>query len=219
MLQANIEKIFKYLEGKSVSLVAVTKKIDVDRIVVALETGITDIGESRIQEADVKFADLGTRLHGVHKHFIGHLQTNKIKKAVELFDLIQSVDRIEVAEVINTCATQLKKKQDCLLEVKISHEVTKYGIEPQSVEDVYRDTLRFSNIRICGLMVMAPFFENPEMTRPFFKKARELFDRMSHTFPSADFTILSMGMSNDYRIAVEEGATMVRVGTALFEEI
>jgi pyridoxal phosphate enzyme (YggS family) len=217
MLEANIEKIFKSLSGKSVTVVAVTKTVDAGRVAAALDAGITDIGESRLQEAAVKFAALGTRLSGVRKHLIGHLQTNKAKKAVELFDVIQSVDSLHLAEVINTHAAVQGKTQDCLLEIKVSEEATKHGIEPLSIEDVYAAILKLTNIRICGLMAMAPFFGDPQMARPFFNKARSLFDRMSQKFPNPDFKILSMGMSNDYLVAVEEGSTMVRIGTALFK--
>jgi PLP dependent protein len=216
MLQANIEKIFKCLEGKSVALVAVTKTIGVDRIAVALDAGIANVAESRIQEASLKFAALSSRLLGVRKHFIGTLQTNKAKKAVEMFDLIQSIDRIRLAEVIDACAGQRGKVQDCLLEIKVSDEPTKRGIDPQSIEAVYADVLKLKNIRICGLMAMAPFFDDNESARPFFKKSREIFERLRQKFHDPVFTILSMGMSNDYRVAVEEGSTMVRIGTGLF---
>lgn len=216
MLHANIEKIFKYLEGKPVTLVAVTKTVEVDRIAAALDAGITDVAESRIQEAALKFSALGTRLSGVRKHLIGNVQTNKAKRAVELFDLIQSIDRVHLAEVINICAGEQGKTQDCLLEIKVSEEATKQGIDPQSIDDVYADVLKLKNVRICGLMAMAPFFDDSELSRPFFKKARGIFDRTRQKFPNPDFAVLSMGMSNDYRVAVEEGSTMVRIGTALF---
>ncbi|MCX5777886.1 MAG: YggS family pyridoxal phosphate-dependent enzyme [Elusimicrobia bacterium] len=218
MLEANIEKIFKYLAERSVTLVAVTKTVAPERIEVVLQAGVTDVGESRIQEASLKFAALGPRLVGVRKHLIGHLQTNKAKKAVEYFDLIQSVDRIALAEVINMCAGLRGKIQDCLLEVKVSDEETKHGIAPAELAELYTQVLKLKNIRICGLMAMAPFFEDPELSRVFFKKARQLFDEVRRMFPHPEFTILSMGMSNDYRIAVEEGSTMVRIGTALFAE-
>lgn len=218
MLEAKIENIFKYLSGSSVQLVAVTKTIDAGKVARAIDAGVTDIAESRVQEATAKFAELGMKLTGVRKHCIGHLQTNKAKKAVALFDMIQSVDRHGLAAVIDAAAAQAGKRQECLLEVKVSDEPSKHGIPPSDLETVYAGVFGLSHITVRGLMAMAPYFDDPEQARPYFRQARSLFERLKRTVQNPHFSILSMGMSHDYRIAVEEGATMVRIGGALFNE-
>jgi pyridoxal phosphate enzyme (YggS family) len=202
-----------------VTLIAVTKTFPGELAAEAISAGVKDIGESRIQEAQAKFETLGVHLTGVRRHLIGHLQTNKAKKAVELFDLIQSVDSWRLAAEIDRQAAKLNKVQDCLVEIKVSDEATKFGLQPAELPALVRQAeTQLHHVRIRGLMTMAPYSDDPELARPFFRRAKAAFDgvRSSGEFPW--FTILSMGMSNDFEVAVEEGATIVRVGTAIFGE-
>jgi pyridoxal phosphate enzyme (YggS family) len=203
-------------ESVSVELVAVTKTFPPEDVLEALNAGIKHIGESRIQEALPKFGRLGSSLAGVTKHFIGRLQSNKVKKAVENFDLIHSLDSMGLACDIGRRAADIGKVQNCLIEVKISGEVAKAGIKPDELRDFYRRCLSIPDILIKGLMVIAPYSNNSENSRSYFKEAHSLFEDMKKSFGSSEFNILSMGMSGDYKVAVEEGATMVRIGSAIF---
>jgi pyridoxal phosphate enzyme (YggS family) len=198
--------------------VAVTKFFSYKDVLKALKCGIKHIGESRIQEAFFKFKQLGCALGGIEKHFIGRLQSNKVKKAVELFDLIQSLDNLKLAGYISRYAASIGKIQKCLIEVKISQEITRSGLEPGDIKNFYEKCQLIPNILIKGLMVIAPFSDNPEDSRFYFKQVYNLFEDIKDTFKSSDFSILSMGMSNDYKIAIEEGSTMVRLGSAIFGE-
>jgi pyridoxal phosphate enzyme (YggS family) len=202
----------------AVELVAVTKTFSCCDVLEALKCGVEHIGENKIQEALPKFNQLGSALVGSTKHFIGYLQANKAKKVVENFDLIHSLDSIKLARDVSRHAASINKFQNCLIEVKVSQEVTKTGINPESVKDFYEQCLSISNIVIKGLMVITPCSTNPEDSRPYFKQLHNLFEDIKKSFDNADFNILSMGMSGDYKIAVEEGATMVRVGSAIFGE-
>lgn len=204
--------------GGAVTLIAVTKTFPASAVKEALSAGITDIGESRIQEAQSKFLELGDAAQGITKHLIGHLQTNKAKKAVELFDLIQSVDSLYLAEEIDKQANKLGKTQECLLEVKVSGEDAKFGCAPQDAEAFLEQSRNLSHVRFRGVMTIAPYFDTPEQARPYFRAAREIFERLKANNCFSGEPVLSMGMSNDFEVAVEEGATMVRVGTAIFGE-
>ena len=226
MLKDNLSVVMQKIAGAaarkginagSVTLVAVTKTVDTETVSQALGLGIKDIGESRIQEAQPKFASLSDKLSGVRKHLIGHLQSNKARKAVELFDLIQSVDSIELAKEINRFSQQNNKVQDCLLELKVSQEDTKFGLPADKAAAFMAEAENLSNIRFLGMMAMAPYFEEVERSRPFFRKAKESFEAIRSLKKYPLFNILSMGMSNDFEVAVEEGATMVRVGSAIFK--
>jgi pyridoxal phosphate enzyme (YggS family) len=199
-----------------VELIAVTKNFPYQCVLEALKCGIKHIGESKIKEALPKFEQLGLSLDGITKHFIGHLQSNKVKKVVENFDLIHSLDSVKLAGNISRHAVNRGKLQNCLIEVKISQEITKTGVNPNDVEDFYKQCLSISNILIKGLMCIAPYSGNPEDSRPYFKQVYNLFEKIRKSSGSSEFDILSMGMSDDYKIAVEEGATMVRIGSAIF---
>ncbi len=216
----NIAFIRKSIEllnkSAKVELIAVTKTFPYQDVLQAVECGIKHIGESRIQEALLKFERLGDGLNEVTKHFIGHLQSNKAKKAVENFDLIHSLDSVKLAEEISRHARNAGKTQNCLIEVKVSCEQTKTGIKPQDAPDFYRRCLKIPNIRIKGLMAIAPLHGNPEDSRPYFRQMYKLFTGMRKDCAGSGFDILSMGMSGDYKIAVEEGANMVRIGSAIF---
>jgi pyridoxal phosphate enzyme (YggS family) len=195
----------------------VTKTFPAENISECLRAGIKDIGESRIQEAEGKFKQV-EGIGVVKKHLIGHLQTNKAKKAVELFDVIQSLDSERLAVEINKAALAAGKVQDCLLEIKVSEEESKFGIAPEGLRELAESAAALKNIRILGIMGMAPFFENPEQARPYFAKLRKIFDEARAELKLPGFETLSMGMSHDFEIAVEEGSTMVRIGTAIFKD-
>lgn len=199
-----------------ITLVAVTKTVGADAVKQALVSGIRDIAESRVQEAQIKFAELSDSTSSVKKHFIGHLQTNKVKKAVELFDLIQSVDSLRLADEINKQAEARGKIQDCLIEIKVSDEDKKFGILPENAAEFIKSLYALKNLRICGIMTMSPFFDNPDDARPYFGKAGTLFDGLKKTCGLPHFNILSMGMSNDFITAIEQGSNMVRIGSAIF---
>ena len=194
-----------------VRLLAVTKNQPAEAIAVAVRAGLRDIAENKVQEALLKKAGVPAEMPGVRWHMIGHLQTNKVKDAVRLFDLIHSVDSLRLAQEIDTQAARAGKVQDILLEVHLTAEESKYGIPPEQLEAVFPDICALPALRVCGLMGMAPVVDDPGKTRPYFRRLRELRDRLG-------LTELSMGMSDDFETAVEEGATMVRIGRALFKE-
>lgn len=199
---------------ESVRLVAVTKHHDVCEMREAIDLGVTDIGENRMQEAREKFAVLE---RNVVRHLIGHLQKNKAKYAVRLFDLIHSVDTPELAQVLDQEAAKIGKVQDVLVQVNLAREASKSGVDEEDLQPMLEAVDALSHLRLCGLMCMAPQYENVEETRPLFRRMYEIFQRTKE-FPwkTANIIYLSMGMTQDYRIAVEEGANIVRVGTAIF---
>jgi pyridoxal phosphate enzyme (YggS family) len=199
------------VEPSGVMLLAVTKTVSDEKIKEVLKCGITHIGESKVQEAAAKFPNL--ELKGITKHLIGRLQTNKAKKAVEIFDVIQSLDRYELAHEINRHASGMGKVQECYLEIKVSPEETKFGLSPENAENFLNTAQGLKNIRITGIMAMAPYFDDPELAAPYFRKARTVFDN----FKGMGLKTLSMGMSGDFEIAIEEGANMIRIGTAIFK--
>jgi len=200
------------VDPAGIIVVGVTKTVNAENMAVALKAGIKDIGESRIQEASAKFPLL--ELSGVRKHLIGHLQTNKAKKAVELFDVIQSLDSIELAREIDRHSKNLGKVQECLIEVKVSPEDTKFGLSPEDAERFISSITDLKNIKITGLMAMAPYFDDTELARPYFKKVKQIFNSLQGR---AEISMLSMGMSGDFEVAIEEGANMVRIGSAIFK--
>ena len=195
-----------------VRLVAVSKTVDLDRIRAAIDAGQDIFGENYLQEAQAKIDALGRK---VGWHLVGHLQTKKAKGAVELFDLIHSVDRLKLAQALEAAAARLGKVQDVLIQVNQGGEDTKSGVTPEAAPDLLQEVARLPHLRLLGLMSMPPWFPDPEETRPYFRALRELRDRLRGLtgLPLAE---LSMGMSGDFAIAVEEGATLVRVGTAIF---
>ena len=205
-------------EPSEVMLIAVTKNVNIDVIRKAVDVGLREFGENRVQEAQIKVKsdELSVMSERLHWNLIGHLQKNKVKAAVELFDLIQSVDSFELAEIISKQAKSVNKTQRIFLQVKLSDEESKHGILKENIIEVLSGVGHLGNLRIEGLMTIPPYFDDPERARPFFRELRELKDKAVQ----AGFIIseLSMGMSNDFEVAIEEGATMVRVGTAIFGE-
>lgn len=198
-----------------ISLVAVSKYFPSKAVSTALECGVTVFGESRVQEALAKEAVVRGK---AAFHLIGNLQTNKAKKAVEIFDMIQSLDRPDLARALDRHARDRGKIQDCLAEIKISNEAAKHGIRPEELEGFLRLAADWPNIRIRGLMAMAPYDEDPEKARPFFSAMKRIFNEIKELkIPGIEMDILSMGMSGDFETAIEAGATLVRIGGALFE--
>jgi pyridoxal phosphate enzyme (YggS family) len=200
----------------SVKLVAVTKNVDSESIKEAAAAGAAILGENRVQEARDKIEKLGSIASW---HLIGALQSNKAKYAVKLFDLIHSVDSIGLARELDKQASKIGKIQDVLIEVSIAGEETKAGAAIKGVMALVREAAGLRNISIKGLMTIPPFLDDPEAVRPYFRSLRELAARIAHeNIPGVSLRELSMGMSNDFEVAIEEGATMVRVGTAIFGE-
>lgn len=201
-----------------VKLIAVSKGVSAETIKNAVENGIRELGENRIQEAQEKIAIIKSCLPEarVKWHLIGHLQKNKAKIAVKLFDMVHSVDSLELAVLIDKYAAEIGKKQKILLQVKLSDEESKHGILKENIIKVLDGISHLGNLKVEGLMTIPPYFDDPERVRPFFRELRELKDNAVRAgFGLAE---LSMGMSNDFEVAIEEGATMVRVGTAIFGE-
>jgi pyridoxal phosphate enzyme (YggS family) len=195
-----------------VRLVAVSKTVDLERVRQAIAAGQTLFGENYLQEARDKIAVLGRQ---VGWHLVGHLQTNKAKPALELFDLLHAVDRLKLARALNSAAAALNKVQDILIQVNQAGEDTKSGVAPETAADLLREVVKLPHLRVMGLMTMPPWFADPEEARPFFRVLRELRDRLRDA-SGLPLPELSMGMSGDFAVAVEEGATLVRVGTAIF---
>jgi len=196
-------------------LVCVTKTVAMPQIEEALAAGAADIGESRIQDAEVKFKAIGPRAKW---HLIGHLQTNKVKDAVRIFDLIHSVDSIKLAEEVSRRAGAFGKAQEILIEVKTSREAAKYGAAPGEVFDLVEKAAVLPHIKIMGLMTMAPFVPEADQARPYFRRLRELSGEIAaKKMDNVSMRYLSMGMSQDFEAAIEEGANIVRIGHAIFE--
>jgi pyridoxal phosphate enzyme (YggS family) len=215
-IKRNIEAILRKIAAlnSSCRLLGVTKTFPAEAIEAAISAGLYEFGESKAQEAGEKIPGIKARHENVKWHFIGHLQTNKINKVVPLFDAIQSVDSLKLAEKISEALKRENRELDILLEVKVSGEDTKFGVEPGELGGIVEGVKKMSNLRIKGLMAMAPYSDNPENARPYFKKARRLFEEIKRA--GTEMEILSMGMSDDYMAAMEEGSTMIRIGTGIF---
>lgn len=193
--------------SEDVRLICVTKEAGIPQIEEALGLGVNDLGENRVQDLVAKYKVIGDRAVW---HLIGHLQTNKARDAVKIASLIHSVDSIRLAKEIDKEAGKIGKVQDCLVQVNVSGEKSKFGIAPESVIDFIRELSLYPNINIKGLMTIAPEVEDPEEVRLCFRKLRELRDKINKDY------WLSMGMSHDFEVAIEEGADMVRIGRAIF---
>jgi hypothetical protein len=212
------ERIEKAARGvgrdpKEVNLVAVSKTVESARIKEAIEAGVSIMGENYVQEAQKKIEEIG---RPVAWHFIGHLQTNKAKYAIRLFEMIHSLDSLPLAEELNRRAEQGGQVAKVMIEVNISGEATKFGTDEEKVFSIARGIVNLSHLSLEGLMTMPPYFDSPEMSRPYYIRLRELKEKMVRE--GIPLRELSMGMSNDFEIAIEEGATYVRVGTAIFGE-
>ena len=201
-------------DSDDVTLIAVTKNHDVTMMREAIDLGIDEIGENRIQEASEKFTTLDRK---VKWHLIGHLQTNKVKSAVKMFDLIHSIDSIHLASTVDRAAKLINKVQDILIQVNLAKEESKTGIEIEKLDELIEKVEECENLKLCGLMMIAPNYENVEQCRPLFRQMYEIFQQLKgRNLDKAEIKYLSMGMTHDYKIAIEEGANVVRVGTAIF---
>ena len=197
----------------SIKLMAVTKTVEPERIGKALDAGLTMLGENYVQEAKDKIAAIGD---AAQWHMIGHLQTNKAKYAVKLFDYVHSVDRLELAQELDKRAGQINRKLNVLIEVN-SGEESKSGIEKTRALELTRQVAHLPNLAVRGLMTMAPYSDNPETSRPYFKALRDLRDDINRAgIAGIRMEELSMGMTDDFEVAIEEGATIIRVGRAIF---
>lgn len=226
-LLENIKNIYRKISSASIrsgrnpfdiKLIAVTKTVSMDKIKEAIDLGLRIFGENKVQEAKEKIADCRLQIADceLEWHMIGHLQKNKAKTAIQLFDMIHSVDSIELAEKLNKYAERERKIQRVLIEVNLSGEETKYGVARENLMDLIEFVSVMKNLKLEGLMTMPPFFDNPEMVRPFFTRLRELRDKAEKS--GYKLPELSMGMTNDFEVAILEGATMVRIGTGIFGE-
>ena len=203
-------------DASEITIVAVTKTVPADAIRLAVQNGIQHIGENRIQEADEKFQQLGKIATW---HLVGHLQSNKVKKALQLFDCIQSVDSLHLAQEISRRIVEGQREVDCLIEVNTSEEATKYGVAVDGVLNLIKQISLLPGIRIKGLMTIGAFVPDPEQVRPGFKLLKELGNEILKAgVDKVEMKYLSMGMTNDFEVAIEEGSNMIRIGRAIFGE-
>jgi len=218
MYKMSIEDNLKHIHSytSEARIIAVVKYVASEKVIEAYNAGIRDFGENKVQDAEIQRAELPREVEeNSIWHFIGHLQTNKVKKVVGKYDYIHSVDSPKLAKVISECASVQNIVQKVLVQVNIAGEESKFGTTPEEIESSFAEISKLDSISIVGLMTMAPFTINPEEQRSVFIRLRELRDRLKEKF-NVQLDELSMGMSNDYRIAVEEGATMLRIGRLLF---
>jgi PLP dependent protein len=195
-----------------VLLIAVTKTVPVERIQEAIREGLTHFGENYIQEAQRKIESIGQGTW----HFIGHLQKNKSKAAINLFSMIETVDSVSLAQELNRQALQAGKTIEALIQVNEAGESSKSGLPPEMIPALLRESETWTALRIRGLMTIPPYDLDPEKSRPWYHSLFQWRDQWKAQFPSIDLSHLSMGMSHDFEVAIEEGATIIRVGTALF---
>ncbi len=223
-IRENLEKVRERMaraaqrvgrKPEEILLVAVSKTVPVERIREAIEAGVPALGENRVQEAKEKIQALGRT--AVPWHLVGHLQTNKVKDALALFDLIESVDRLSLAEELDRRARAAGKRVDILIQVNVAGEATKSGFRDDELRAALEALARLEGLRVRGLMAIPPEPQEPEDSRPYFKTMRTLLETArGWRIPGLDLEALSMGMSADFEVAIEEGATIVRVGTAIF---
>ena len=204
MIEENVKKI----------LMAAAKSRTPKEILRAAESGVKIIGENYVQEALTAFEVVGTL---VRWHFIGHLQRNKVKKAVQIFDMIETVDSVDLAGEIDKRCSQYGRIMPVLVEINSGREPQKYGVLPEEAESLIHEILPLQNVKVEGLMTMGPMFGDPEDARPFFVETRKIFEKLRLlSLPGVEMKYLSMGMTNSYKVAVEEGANIVRIGTKIF---
>ncbi len=215
MIKENMSKILEELP-EGVSLVGAAKTRTPQEILEAVEAGLEIVGENYVQEAERAFQVVGGK---VKWHMIGHLQSNKAKKAVKVFDLIETVDSIKLARAIDRACGNIDKVMPILMEINSGEESQKAGVMPEDAISLARDMSELDNIKLMGLMTMGPFAGDPEDSRPYFQKTKKLFEEIKEMgLPGVEMKYLSMGMSNSYKVALEEGANVVRIGTKLFGE-
>lgn len=215
MIKENVSKILEELP-EGVSLVGAAKTRSPQEVLEAVEAGLEIIGENYVQEAERAFEAVGGKAKW---HMIGHLQSNKAKKAVTVFDLIETVDSIKLARAIDRACGKIDKVMPILMEINSGEESQKAGVMPEDAISLARDMSELNNIKLMGLMTMGPFAGDPEDSRPYFQKTKKLFEEIKTiSLPGVEMKYLSMGMSNSYKVALEEGANVVRIGAKLFGE-
>ena len=215
MIRENVRKILQELP-EGVELVGAAKTRTTDEIAEAIDAGLRIVGHNYVQEAEASFRALGSRAKW---HMIGHLQSNKAKKAVEIFDMVETVDSLKLAHAISKAAMAKQKLMQVLVEINSGEENQKAGVLPVNALSLILEIVRLKNLKVVGLMTMGPFVGDPEDARPYFKRTKDLFEEIKQKgIEDLEMRVLSMGMSNSYRIAIEEGATFVRIGTKIFGE-
>ena len=213
MIKENVQQLFRELPD-GVELVAAAKSRSIAQIEQAVAAGVKIIGENYVQEAEQAFASLGAR---VKWHFIGHLQRNKVKKAVKIFDMIETVDSLKLAEAIERISHEAQKVMPVLIEINSGKEAQKFGVLPQDAPGLVRKISCLRHIRVMGLMTMGPQFGSPELARPYFQLTRRTWEKIrDEHIENVEMKYLSMGMSNSYQLAIEEGANLIRIGGKIF---
>jgi len=214
-IKQNVKQILSQLPN-GIGLVAAAKTRTTEEVLEAIESGVKIIGENYVQEAERSYEVIGNKAKW---HFIGYLQKNKVKKAVKLFDMIETVDSIDLATEIDKRCAQIGKIMPVLIEINSGREKQKSGVLPENAEPLVREISHLQNIKVMGLMTMGPRFGNPEDSRPYFVETKRIFNQIKRLdLPNVEMKYLSMGMTNSYKIALEEGANMVRIGTKIFGE-
>ncbi len=212
-IKENVQRILREIPA-GVELVAAAKTRSPGEIQKAVEAGIRIVGENYVQEAEEAYKIIGSRAKW---HFIGHLQRNKVKPALEIFDMIETLDRMSLAKEIEKRAAAGGKVVPVLIEINSGREERKFGVFPEDVVDFVEEISKMRHIHVQGLMTMGPMFGDPEDARPYFVETRTLFERLKKMdFPNVEMRRLSMGMTNSYRVAIEEGANIIRIGTKIF---
>jgi pyridoxal phosphate enzyme (YggS family) len=222
-IKENLENLRKRVEQAALSvgrdpqgikIIGAVKEQPAELVLQALAVGLTDIGENKVQEARAKYDDIKTKFPNVTWHMIGHLQRNKVRQALDIFDIIHSVDSERLAREIEAKAS---KEVSILIEVNTSKEATKYGVPVDSAINFLKEVVELKHLKIQGLMTMAPLAEDPEKARPYFRRLKELFYEIKGlNLPNVEMEYLSMGMTDDFEIAIQEGSNMVRIGRAIF---
>ncbi len=214
-IRQNVEQILSELPN-GVELVAAAKTRNAEEVLRVIEAGVKTIGENYVQEAERVHEVIGSKARW---HLIGSLQKNKVKKAVGLFDMIETVDSAELAREIDKRCAQIGKVMPVLVEINSGREKQKSGVMPEDAEQLVREISQLEHVRVMGFMTMGPRFGDPEDSRPYFVETKRIFDRIKDLdLPSVEMKYLSMGMTNSYKVAIEEGANMVRIGTRIFGE-
>jgi pyridoxal phosphate enzyme (YggS family) len=214
-IKENVKKLLAELPA-GVELVAAAKTRTADEVLAAVAAGIEIIGQNYLQEAEAIYPAVANKARW---HFIGHLQKNKVKKAVTLFDMIETVDSLELAQEIDRHCAQINKVMPVLVELNSGKEPQKAGVWPEKAEELVKAIARLPHIKVMGLMTMGPRFGNPEDSRPYFVTTRQIFERIQALkIANVEMKYLSMGMTNSYPVALEEGANLVRIGTRIFGE-
>ena len=213
MIRENVQHLLHEIP-EGVTLVAAAKERNAEEISKAIKAGIKIIGENYLQDTLKVINDIQERAEW---HFIGHLQTNKVKKVIDIFDMIESVDSLKLAKEIDICCKKRDKIMPVLIEINSGEEEQKHGVMPGDIEHLTKEISLLDHIRIMGLMTMGPRFGDPEESRPYFRKTRQISEQIKDlNLPNVEMKYLSMGMTNSYKIAIEEGANLIRIGTKIF---